>query len=125
MKNYGLRSIGMFFIFIAVFAGACAVVMLLWNELIPAIIGWSAISYWQAAGLIVLSRLLFGGFGGFGHAGHFFHRGRESHMDHFMQARESMKGMSLDQRREFIRNHMAGFTRATGNGDNENKESHE
>jgi hypothetical protein len=40
--------------------------MLLWNHLMPAIFGLPLISAWQALGLLVLSRLLFGGFGGRG-----------------------------------------------------------
>ena len=36
----------------------------LWNALIPAILGLPAIGFWQALGLLVLSRLLFGGHGG-------------------------------------------------------------
>ncbi len=38
------------------------VVMLLWNALLPAIFGLKAISFLQAAGLLVLSKILFGGF---------------------------------------------------------------
>ena len=40
------------------------VVMWLWNGLIPAIFGLHAISYWQALGILVLSKILFGGFRG-------------------------------------------------------------
>ncbi len=42
------------------------VVMHLWNWLIPAIVGWSQITLWQALGLLVLSRILFGSWGGGG-----------------------------------------------------------
>jgi len=48
------------------------VVMTLWNWIVPAVTGWKAIDFWQAAGLLVLSRLLLGlrmGFG-WGHRGH-------------------------------------------------------
>ena len=55
------RKITHVVIFIAVFAAIVAVVMLLWNALIPSITGWTTINYWQAAGLMVLTRLLFGG----------------------------------------------------------------
>jgi hypothetical protein len=41
-------------------------VMLLWNWLMPTVFGLKAISFWQAWGLLVLSRLLFAGFGGHG-----------------------------------------------------------
>jgi hypothetical protein len=38
------------------------VVMSLWNALIPEIFGVRAITFWQALGLLILSKLLFGGF---------------------------------------------------------------
>lgn len=40
------------------------VAMTLWNWLMPAVFGWRAIDFWQALGLLVLSRLLFGGWRG-------------------------------------------------------------
>lgn len=39
------------------------VVMLLWNWLLPALFGWKLITFWQALGLLILCRILFGGFG--------------------------------------------------------------
>jgi hypothetical protein len=41
-----------------------SVVMWLWNWLMPAIFGLHAISFWQALGILVLSKILFGGFRG-------------------------------------------------------------
>ena len=38
------------------------VTMELWNALLPQIFGWNRITFWQSLGLIVLSRILFGGF---------------------------------------------------------------
>jgi hypothetical protein len=38
----------------------------LWNVLMPAIFGIRAITFWQALGLLLLSRLFFGRFGGRG-----------------------------------------------------------
>jgi hypothetical protein len=40
------------------------VVTQLWNWLMPGLFGWHAISFWQALGLLVLSRIFFGGFRG-------------------------------------------------------------
>lgn len=40
------------------------VVMLLWNALLPTIFHLPIISFWQALGLLVLAKLLFGGFRG-------------------------------------------------------------
>jgi hypothetical protein len=37
------------------------VIMSLWNWLVPPVFSGSAITYWQALGLLVLTRLLFGG----------------------------------------------------------------
>jgi hypothetical protein len=40
------------------------VVMSLWNWLMPSLFGWRLIDFWQALALLVLSRILFGGFRG-------------------------------------------------------------
>ena len=50
------------------------VVMGLWNALIPPIFGWHSIGYWQALGLIILSKILFGGFHPSGRGGRWRHR---------------------------------------------------
>lgn len=52
--------------FIVVFGGC---VMLLWNWIMPDLFGLPTINFWQAAGLLTLCKILFGGFGG-GHHGH-------------------------------------------------------
>jgi len=35
----------------------------LWNWLMPALFGLGTITYWQAFGIVILAKLLFGGFG--------------------------------------------------------------
>jgi len=40
------------------------VVMQLWNALLPGLFAWPTIGYLQAVGLLILSRILFGGFRG-------------------------------------------------------------
>lgn len=40
------------------------VVMHLWNWLLPTLFGWRPVTFWQALGLLALSRILFGGWGG-------------------------------------------------------------
>jgi hypothetical protein len=40
------------------------VVMRLWNWLTPALFGWHLITFWQALGILLLSKILFGGFRG-------------------------------------------------------------
>jgi hypothetical protein len=39
------------------------VVRLLWNALLPDLFGFPSVTFWQALGLLALSRILFGGFG--------------------------------------------------------------
>jgi hypothetical protein len=66
MKNYNFLRILKFpllaLLFVAVLVGSGFVVMGLWNWLMPALFGLKLIGYWQAVGLIILSRILFGGF---------------------------------------------------------------
>lgn len=63
---------------IAVLALVGWVVMLLWNALVPQLFHGPALGYWQAVGLLFLSRLLFGGLRGRGGwRGHWRHRWRE------------------------------------------------
>jgi hypothetical protein len=50
-------------VFVAIFG---EVVMHLWNWLLPPLFGWHQVNFWQALGLLVLCRILFGGFGGHG-----------------------------------------------------------
>jgi len=53
------------------------IVQQLWNGLLPAIFGWRAITFWQGLGLLVLCRILFGGFGGHGRGPRFGRHMRE------------------------------------------------
>ena len=50
------------FIALFVFIGG-EVVMQLWNWLLPSLFGWPRITFWQAFGMLVLCRILFGGHG--------------------------------------------------------------
>ncbi len=52
------------FLFVLVFIGVLSLaVMLLWNWLMPMIFGITAITYLQAAGLLILSKILLTGIG--------------------------------------------------------------
>ena len=92
---------------LAVVAGFSAVVMLLWNWLMPVLFGLGAISFWQALGILVLCRLLFGSFGGWHHRMHRGH-GRWMHEKHPLL--EKWLKMTPEERKEFIckkREHIA------------------
>jgi hypothetical protein len=52
-----------FVVFIAI---GGEIVVQLWNWLLPPLFGWRLITFWQALGLLVLCRILFGGVSGRG-----------------------------------------------------------
>ena len=77
MKIKAIRRALRFVIWIAIAVAVFGfVVMGLWNWLMPVLFGWKLIGFWQAVGLVVLSRILFGGFHGHGRMG-WRHRMRE------------------------------------------------
>ena len=66
-------------------------VMLLWNGLLPGIFGLKAITYWQAMGLLLLARILFGG----------FHHRHGSHLQHRRRMLQRWDRMSPEEREKF------------------------
>jgi hypothetical protein len=76
-------------------------VMSLWNVLMPAIFGLHAITFWQALGLLVLSKVLFGGFRSFPGGG----RGRRRMMERWEQ-------MTPEEREKFKQGMRRGCGRA-------------
>ena len=89
-----LRGIGIALLVVVGIAAFSYVVMTLWNWLIPGIMGWKAIDFWQALGLLVLTRLLFG-FRGFGHWHHHGHHRWKQRM------RERWMAMTPEEREKF------------------------
>ena len=81
-------------VILAALAGFGLITMLLWNNLMPGIFHLPLISFWQAVGLLILSRLLFG-FSAHG-MGHFNHRRN--------LLREKWHNMSPQEREEFRKN---------------------
>jgi Ca2+/H+ antiporter, TMEM165/GDT1 family len=74
---------------VSVFAG---VVMLLWNALLPTLFHLPAVTFWQALGLLVLAKLLFGGFrGGWGGRHRWNHQMRDKWMKMTPEEREKFK----------------------------------
>ena len=63
MVPIGIAAIAIF-----TFVGG-QLVMQLWNWLMPAIFGLRELTFWQAVGLLALSRILFGGMGMGGRGG--------------------------------------------------------
>lgn len=93
-----LKCIGWAILF-ALFAFALAwVTMLLWNWLVPSLFGGPVIGYFEAAGLMILGRLLVGGF----HRGGGHHRCKHHHHGYWKQRwEEKMANMSPEEREKF------------------------
>ena len=105
MRNiikFRFAGIGIMLVMVAVFG---AIVMLLWNALLPELFTMPALNYQQAVGLLLLARILFGGlFGGQGysHAAHGGLRGGPGFHQHGNKLREKWMNMSEDERKEFL-----------------------
>ncbi|MEO6219649.1 MAG: hypothetical protein ABIO81_04415 [Ginsengibacter sp.] len=56
----GLMLVVLFIAAVFLFSAA---VMSLWNAILPAVLGVKTITFWQALGILVLSKILFGSFG--------------------------------------------------------------
>ena len=76
MKKNRVARVMKFAVFAVLFVTVFGfVVMYLWNGLMPGLFGFHLIGFWQAMGLLVLSKILFGGFHGrHGGHGHWRHR---------------------------------------------------
>ncbi len=87
----GVKFVLFAMLFVALLAVFGFVVKGLWNWLMPALFGWKLIGYWQAVGLVVLSRILFGGFRGSGGRGGYRRR----------RMRERWEQMTPEEREKF------------------------
>jgi hypothetical protein len=86
---------------IAVIAVFAVALMLLWNSVLPYLFGLPALNYWQALGLLLISRILFSGIGG-----GLFERGMAGAHgrggEHHNSLRERWMNMSEDDRNAFM-----------------------
>jgi hypothetical protein len=63
-KTWWLRGLKMALLAALALLLVGTVVMMLWNAILPGLFGWPAIGLWQALGLLLLSKVLLGGFPG-------------------------------------------------------------
>lgn len=89
-KKFRMVKIACFILIAIAFMALLAyVVMLLWNNVLVEVLRVSAITFWQALGILVLSKILFGGLkGGYG--------GYKQHWKNKMQ--EKWQSMSPEER---------------------------
>ncbi len=72
MKWWWILKVVKFTVLFVLFGTAMSyLLMTLWNWLMPQVFGLTILSFWQAAGLLLLSKLIFGFGGGWGHKGHY------------------------------------------------------
>lgn len=93
------RAVGIGVMGILAVAALGWIVMSLWNGLVPPLFGLRTLHFWQAVGLLILSRILFGGF----HRGH----GRGLRRHHAMLQR--WERMSPEEREKFRRGFRGRF----------------
>lgn len=76
--------------------GGC--VMILWNWLMPELFALPCLSFWQAAGLLLLCKILFGGLSAGHHHGHGCHHGGN-------KLRQRWESMTPEERERIIETH--------------------
>ena len=58
-----IKLIGVVILIAVIVSAASAVVMFLWNAILPDVTGVKPLTFWKAMGLLVLAKILFGGIG--------------------------------------------------------------
>ena len=97
-----MRTRGLMFpiLFLLAVAGFSFIVMLLWNALLPDIFGIVSINFWQALGLLVLARILFGGIGA-GIGKHFHHHRHNPMHDKWLKMTPEQREQFINKRKHF------------------------
>ena len=91
-KQFSIKKkLMMFLLFIIAAIAFSAVVMLLWNAILPEVIGVKSISFLQAVGILLLSKILFGGFRG----------GGAARRQKWMTMQQKMTAMTPEEREKF------------------------
>lgn len=102
MNNHWRRKKPLLFVLIPIGIGLLIwAVMLLWNAILPEVIGVTEITYWQALGIFVLSKILFGGFRGGPPKRHKF---RSKMKERFMNMTDEEKETFKDEWKSRCRN---------------------
>lgn len=95
-RRFGFGKVVMILVFCTAFIVLFSfIVMSLWNAILPAVLGVKTITFWQALGILILSKILFSGFGGWRHKGeHFKNRWRE-------RMKEKFENMTPEEKQRF------------------------
>ena len=95
-RNRPLRILKILFFVVLAVTVFSFVVLRLWNWLTPQLFGWHPITFWQALGILLLCRILFGGSG--------WRHSARSNFRHRMADRmaERSKNMTPEEREHFL-----------------------
>lgn len=105
MKRFWLlRGIGIFFIILGAISLFSFVVMSLWNTILVPVLHISVVNFWQALGILALSKILFGGFPGRRHHGHRGHPGLFTDKKWRGEMHEKWRNMTPEEKQKFKEN---------------------
>jgi Ca2+/H+ antiporter, TMEM165/GDT1 family len=76
------------------------IVMKLWNAVLPDVLHVTQINFWQAMGILVLSKILFGGFGPWGGKKHEWKKRMQDKWQHMTPEERSRFKETLEKRFE-------------------------
>jgi hypothetical protein len=83
------------------------IVQHLWNWLMPPLVGWHELTFWQALGLLALCRILFGGFGWHRARGFRFNGGMGGRFGRMSpEERDRFRQSVRDYCRQAVRDHL-------------------
>lgn len=89
-------------------------VMQLWNWLLPSLFGWRRLDFWEALGILLLCRILFGGLGSHGGRSHMRGRVRQRIAERMGERMgERWANMTPEERERFqqgVRSRCGGFS---------------
>jgi hypothetical protein len=108
-RRWWMKGLAFLVLAPAVLALVSLVVMLLWNALVPSLFAGPVLGFWQAVGLLLLCRILFGGLRGHGHHGWRHHRAwRErwhrmtpEERERFREGFRKWRHMTAEERQQF------------------------
>ena len=93
-----LKILFFIIVFMAFIAAVATIVMLLWNAILPEVTGVKPLNFWQAAGLLILAKILFGGFKG---RGHWKHSGNEHWKNKWMEMKPEEREAAKSRWQEY------------------------
>lgn len=85
------RGVGFLALIVVAVVAFGWIVMQLWNAVLPDVFGWKTISYFQALGLLVLSKIFFGGWHRGGHHHGCHHRRHDGWANLSDEEREKLR----------------------------------